>query len=142
MVAICANAAQTTNAPFVINLGATSTPARNQTVNGNLAVATNATIAGTLTVSGNATVHGVLAVDGSVFSSGATLNAFGGSSVFSGPVTELAKGWKQSSNTYPITAWSSLGNCGCITWMSNATLYLICTNSINSSATTNKLGGL
>jgi hypothetical protein len=47
-----------------------------------------------------------------------------------------------TSNTYPITAWAALGNCGCATWMSNATLYLICTNSMNLSATTNRLGGL
>ncbi len=46
------------------------------------------------------------------------------------------------SNAYPITSWAQLGNCGCIEWMSNATLYKICTNSINSSATTNKIAGL
>jgi alpha-galactosidase len=47
-----------------------------------------------------------------------------------------------TSNSYPITSWAMLGNCGCITWMSNATCYLICTNSINQTAYTNKLGGL
>ena len=47
-----------------------------------------------------------------------------------------------TSNNFPITSWPMLGNCGCITWMSNATCYLICTNSINGTASTNKLGGL
>lgn len=55
---------------------------------------------------------------------------------------QATNGAISTSNSYPITSWSALGNCGCITWMSNATLYLICTNSINSNATTNRLGGL
>lgn len=52
-------------------------------------------------------------------------------------------GFIVKSNTYPLSAnMVELAPMGCITWMSNATLYLICTNSLDGNATTNKLGGL
>lgn len=45
--------------------------------------------------------------------------------------------FEMTSNTYPTFAWSQLGNNGCISWLSNSTLYMICTNSITGKGSTN-----
>lgn len=58
-------------------------------------------------------------------------------------IVAAKNGFLITSNTFPITA--NFGNrpgSWCMEWMSNATLYVICTNAINGNATTNKLGGL
>jgi len=49
-----------------------------------------------------------------------------------------------TSNTFPVTSWTPRnGNrAWCITWLSNFTCYLICTNPVAKTAYTNKLGGL
>ncbi len=104
----------------------------------------------TLTNSGIATLPGTNFDGGNLTNVGASNVNF----IFTAPLfpttngnqvtvfISYTNGIRFSSNIYPITSWSILSNCGCITWMSNATLYLICTNSINGNATTNKLGGL
>jgi hypothetical protein len=43
------------------------------------------------------------------------------------------------SNNYPIYSWSQLTNSAAIIWNSNMTLYVIWTNSLNSTAGTNVL---
>ena len=45
------------------------------------------------------------------------------------------------SNTFPITSWAQLAPDGCITWKSNGVPYLICTNSLAGTASTNLWGG-
>jgi Alpha galactosidase C-terminal beta sandwich domain len=83
---------------------------------------------------------------GSGGSGGVNITAGGRTTINSnllvGQTITATNGYIFKSNSFPFTAWSQLAPCGCITWMSNATLYLICTNSINGNATTNKLGGL
>jgi hypothetical protein len=41
------------------------------------------------------------------------------------------------SNTFPITSFAELGNSGCVFWNSNGVGYLVCTNSLTTTATTN-----
>lgn len=58
-----------------------------------------------------------------------------GSAVFSSMVA-------LQSNSFPIASFAELGNSGCFYWNSNGVMYLVCTNSLTTTAVTNQIGAL
>lgn len=60
--------------------------------------------------------------------------------LFSTNTIQATNGFILSSNVYPIVTiggWKSLGNCGCVDWISNNVIYKLCTNAISGVASTN-----